>query len=92
MMPAMSKLRSGVLLTLFLAGATFGFACAEDEGYTCTVTWLVEEGGMELGTANFTFGYAGSANEAVEMCETDQEDHEDRPAEANYYYCSCESR
>jgi hypothetical protein len=90
----MTKLRGSLLLlaSLFVGSALLVACAEEEEGYECDVTWYDMQGGSEVGSDMLVYPNQGSAQGAVDACKADEDTLETKPAEANYYECSCNSR
>ncbi len=76
-----------LLSATFLLSCALG-ACASEGAVTCDVKWSANDD-TELGTATIVYEGLDDVNEGLDLCESDQETHEERPGTAVKYTCDC---
>jgi hypothetical protein len=82
-------LRRITLTSALVCLGVLSTACQE-EGYDCTASFYTAEGGDLLSTKDYSYDDADDADEAKTMCM--EEAVADKPADANFWSCSCSSR
>jgi hypothetical protein len=85
-----------VLVAAFTLTTTF-VACGGPLDYECTVTWCTAAcdtatDDQKVGEATYGYDKQKEAADAVDLCNEEQETDPDKPAEATYHSCNCESQ
>lgn len=76
-----------VLSAAFLFSCLLG-ACSSEKDVTCDVMWSASDD-TELGSATIVYEGLDDVDMGLEMCQEEQEDHGDRPADTMKYSCDC---
>lgn len=75
------------LSATFLISCMLG-ACSTERDVICDVTWSTDDD-TEVGSTSIVYDALDDVNAGLDMCETDQETHEERPTDAVKYMCNC---
>lgn len=76
-----------ILSSTFLFACLLG-ACSTEKDVICDVVWS-DQDNTELGTGTITYEALDDVDAGLDMCEADQETHDDRPADTAFYTCNC---